>query len=177
MIKRIALGAVELRGCRSVHNGLSVANDQLRCYAVIPPDTGNPFATALAACNVSGATTSPRITPRIKAGPSSAKPRTDGALFHYKRVGHRSPPAQYNDRQERLRAADRWIASFARMQSIRQSVQNGQFLCRLAQNASTQSRRWVFGRIFGLDGRESYRELRREPLCWPSPSKPRNCSA
>jgi hypothetical protein len=24
----------------------------------------------------------------------------------------------------------------------------------------TQSRRWMFGRIFGLDGRESYRELR-----------------
>jgi hypothetical protein len=31
----------------------------------------------------------------------------------------------------------------------------------------TQSRRWMFGRIFGLDGRESYRELRREPLCCP----------
>ena len=30
----------------------------------------------------------------------------------------------------------RWIASFARMRSIRQSVQNGQFLCRLTQNAS-----------------------------------------
>ena len=30
----------------------------------------------------------------------------------------------------------RWIASFARMQSILQSVQNGQFLSRLAQNAS-----------------------------------------
>ena len=29
----------------------------------------------------------------------------------------------------------------------------------------TQSRRWMFGRIFGLDGRESYRELRPEPLC------------
>jgi hypothetical protein len=39
----------------------------------------------------------------------------------------------------------------------------------------TQSRRWMFGRIFGLDGRESYRELRLEPLCCPS--KPRNCSA
>ena len=34
---------------------------------------------------------------------------------------------------ERLRAADQWIASFARMQSIRQSVQNGQFLCGLAE--------------------------------------------
>ena len=33
----------------------------------------------------------------------------------------------------------RWIASFARMQSIRQSVQNGQFLCRLAQKASDLS--------------------------------------
>ena len=31
----------------------------------------------------------------------------------------------------------------------------------------TQSRRWMFGRIFGLDGRESYRELRLEPLCCP----------
>ena len=30
---------------------------------------------------------------------------------------------------------------------------------------STQSRRWMFGRIFGLDGRESYRELRLELLC------------
>jgi hypothetical protein len=39
------------------------------------------------------------------------------------------------------------------------------------------SRRWMFGRVFGLEGRESYRELRLEPLCWPSPSKPRNCSA
>jgi hypothetical protein len=41
----------------------------------------------------------------------------------------------------------------------------------------TQSRRWMFGRIFGLDCRKSYRELRPEPLCWPSPSTPRNCSA
>jgi hypothetical protein len=29
------------------------------------------------------------------------------------------------------------------------------------------SRRWMFVRIFGLDGRESYRELRLEPLCCP----------
>ena len=28
----------------------------------------------------------------------------------------------------------------------------------------THSRRWMFGRIFGLDGRESYLELRLEPL-------------
>ena len=34
--------------------------------------------------------------------------------------------------------------------------------------------RLFMDRIFGLDGRESYRELRLEPLC--SPSKPRNCS-
>ena len=27
-----------------------------------------------------------------------------------------------------------------------------------------------------LDGRESYLELRLEPLYWPSPSEPRNCS-
>src|SRR5437899_10339725 len=33
--------------------------------------------------------------------------------------------------------------------------------------ASTQSRRWMFGRIFGLDGRESYHELRLEPLYCP----------
>jgi hypothetical protein len=32
-----------------------------------------------------------------------------------------------------------------------------------------------FGRIFGLDGRESYRELRPDPL-YCSPVKPRNCS-
>src|SRR5260370_34359731 len=31
----------------------------------------------------------------------------------------------------------------------------------------TQSRRWMFGRICGLDGRESYRELRLKPLCCP----------
>jgi hypothetical protein len=31
----------------------------------------------------------------------------------------------------------------------------------------THSGRWMFGRIFGLDGRESYRELRLEPLCCP----------
>jgi hypothetical protein len=41
---------------------------------------------------------------------------------------------------------------------------------------STHSRHWMFGRIFGLDGGESYRELRLEPIS-PSPSKPRNCSA
>src|SRR3954449_9358363 len=33
--------------------------------------------------------------------------------------------------------------------------------------AHTQSRRWMFGRIFGLDGRERYRELRLGPLCCP----------
>jgi hypothetical protein len=63
-----------------------------------------------------------------------AKTRTDGALIHYKRVGHRSPPPHYNERHERLRPpVIKWIASFVRMQSIRQSVQNGQFLCGLAQ--------------------------------------------
>src|SRR5258705_10297636 len=31
----------------------------------------------------------------------------------------------------------------------------------------TQSRRGMFGRIFGLDGRESYRKLRLKPLCCP----------
>jgi hypothetical protein len=31
----------------------------------------------------------------------------------------------------------------------------------------TQSKRWMFGRISGLEGRESYRELRLEPLCCP----------
>src|SRR6185503_4718094 len=38
--------------------------------------------------------------------------------------------------------------------------------CRLV-TAHTQSRRWMFGRIFGLDGRERYRELRLGPLCCP----------
>jgi hypothetical protein len=33
--------------------------------------------------------------------------------------------------------------------------------------AHTRSRRWIVGRIFGLDGRESYRELRLELLCCP----------
>jgi hypothetical protein len=33
--------------------------------------------------------------------------------------------------------------------------------------AKTRTRRWMFGSIFGLDGRESYRELRLEPLCCP----------
>jgi hypothetical protein len=28
----------------------------------------------------------------------------------------------------------------------------------------TQSRRWMFGRIYGFDGQESYRELRLELL-------------
>jgi hypothetical protein len=37
----------------------------------------------------------------------------------------------------------------------------------LAMTRMTQSRRWMFGRIFGLGGRESYRELRLEPLCCP----------
>jgi hypothetical protein len=34
-----------------------------------------------------------------------AKTRTEDALIHYKRVGHRSPPPRYNERHERLRAA------------------------------------------------------------------------
>lgn len=32
----------------------------------------------------------------------------------------------------------------------------------------------MFGRIFGLDGRENYRELRLGAVILPSPSKPRN---
>ena len=35
------------------------------------------------------------------------------------------------------------------------------------RRVTTQSRRWVSGRVFGFDGRESYRELRLEPLCCP----------
>jgi hypothetical protein len=31
----------------------------------------------------------------------------------------------------------------------------------------TQKRHWMFGRIFGLDGLNSYREPRLEPLCCP----------
>jgi hypothetical protein len=38
--------------------------------------------------------------------------------------------------------------------------------CRLV-TAHTHNGRWMFGRIFGLDGRESYRKLRLEPLCCP----------
>jgi hypothetical protein len=41
-----------------------------------------------------------------------AKTRTDGALIHYKRVGHRSPPPRYNERHERLRAAGDQIDCF-----------------------------------------------------------------
>src|ERR1700733_3593655 len=37
----------------------------------------------------------------------------------------------------------------------------------IAAGVDAQSSRWMFGRIFGLDGRESYRELRLEPLCCP----------
>src|ERR1700722_6096285 len=33
-----------------------------------------------------------------------AKTRTEDALIHYKRVGHRSPPPRYDERHERLRA-------------------------------------------------------------------------
>jgi hypothetical protein len=31
----------------------------------------------------------------------------------------------------------------------------------------THNGSWMFGRIFGLDGRESYRELRQKLLCCP----------
>src|SRR5437660_8833785 len=47
-----------------------------------------------------------------------------------------------------------WISTGSGWQGI-----NGRFL--------THSGRWMFGRIFGLDGRESYRELRLELLCCP----------
>ena len=63
-----------------------------------------------------------------------AKTRTDGALIHYKRVGHRSPPPRVTSGCEP--PVSEMDCSFARMQSIQQSVQNGQFLCRLTQNAS-----------------------------------------
>ena len=54
-------------------------------------------------------------------------------------------------------------------------VENVKLLLPLRQSGGTPitlnthyiSRRWMFGRIFGLDGRESYRELRLEPLCCP----------
>ena len=42
--------------------------------------------------------------------------------------------------------------------------------------ALTHSARWTFGRIFGLDRRESYRELRLELLCCPHRLS-RGCSA
>jgi hypothetical protein len=37
----------------------------------------------------------------------------------------------------------------------------------MAATLMTQSARWMFGRIFGLDGRERYRKVRLEPLCCP----------
>ena len=54
-------------------------------------------------------------------------------------------------------------------------VENVKLLLPLRQSGGTPitlnthyiSKRWMFGRIFGLDGRESYRELRLEPLCCP----------
>jgi hypothetical protein len=46
----------------------------------------------------------------------------------------------------------------------------------LTTTRMTQSRRWMFGRVFGLGGRESCRELRLEPLCCPHRPKPRNFS-
>ena len=59
-------------------------------------------------------------------------------MLAVQRAMHNTP--QHTRCHERLQAADiRWIASFARMQSIRQSVQDGQFLCRLAQKASDLS--------------------------------------
>jgi hypothetical protein len=38
---------------------------------------------------------------------------------------------------------------------------------RPVRSRMTQSARWMFGRIFGLDGRERYRKVRLEPLCCP----------
>jgi hypothetical protein len=46
----------------------------------------------------------------------------------------------------------------------------------LETNDGLPSGRWMFGRIFGLDGRESYRELRLEPLYCPHRLS-RGCSA
>jgi len=63
-----------------------------------------------------------------------AKMRTDGALIHYKRVGHLLLPHVTTSVTSGCGPpVIRSIASFARMRSIRQSVQNGQFLCGLAQ--------------------------------------------
>ena len=51
--------------------------------------------------------------PMAALGPACVKTRkTDGALIHYKRVGHRSPPPRYNERHERLRAAGDQIDCF-----------------------------------------------------------------
>src|SRR6516165_8168025 len=92
--------------------------------------TSNP----LAARNVGGAATSLRTTPPITHGASRG---TDGALIHYKRVGHRSSPPRYKGVTSGCgRPIIRSIVSIAGLRSICQSVQNGQFLCRLAQDAS-----------------------------------------
>ena len=63
-----------------------------------------------------------------------------------------------------------WARRRPRGMSALMSAYRGrsEILCsRRAFPIMTQSRRWMFGRIFGLDGRESYRELRLEPLCCP----------
>src|SRR6266568_7754648 len=50
---------------------------------------------------------------------------------------------------------------------VRSLGRSGQGDSALEMTRLTLSGRWMFGRIFGLDGRESYRELRLELLCCP----------
>jgi len=57
----------------------------------------------------------------------------------------------------------RWVSPLhaLRMSALRQQQPF------LQSQLVTHSGRWMFGCIFGLDGRESYRELRLELLCCP----------
>jgi hypothetical protein len=63
-------------------------------------------------------------------------------------------------------------------------VENVKLLLPLRQSGGTPitlnthyiSKRWMFGRIFGLDGRE-LSQTAAGAVMLPSPSKPRNCSA
>jgi hypothetical protein len=50
---------------------------------------------------------------------------------------------------------------------VRYEEVNGPSFVAVRGPSLTRSRRWIVGRIFGLDGRESYRELRLELLCCP----------
>ena len=106
VVKRAAVCAVELRCCRSVHYGLS------------------PIFRFDAARR--------RRCARHRV---SQPARTDGALIHYKRVGHRRLPPRYNEgAEERLRAADHQMDCFIRTDAVnpakcpKRSIQNASHL-------------------------------------------------